>query len=57
MTLLARIVAPLSLLATLAAPLLFCAGALEESAMKQVLLLATVAWFLAAPKWLRGGDA
>jgi hypothetical protein len=57
MRLLARIVAPLSLLATLAAPLMFCADILEESAMKHVLLLATVTWFLAAPKWLRGGDA
>ena len=57
MTRLARIVAPLSLLATLAAPLLFCAGVLEESVMKHILLLATITWFLAAPKWLRGGDA
>ena len=57
MTLVAKVVAPLALVATLAAPLLFCGGALGESAMKQVLLLATMAWFAAAPKWLRGGDS
>jgi hypothetical protein len=56
-TRLARWVAPLSLLATLGAPLLFCAGALSEPAMKQVLLVATVTWFLSAPRWMRGGDS
>jgi hypothetical protein len=56
-TRLARWVAPLSLLATLGAPLLFCAGALSEPAMKQVLLIATVTWFLSAPRWMRGGDS
>jgi hypothetical protein len=57
MTRVARVLAPAALVATLAAPLLLCAGAMGESAMKQMLLLATVAWFVAAPRWLRGGGS
>ncbi len=52
---LAKIVAPLALVATLAAPVLFLGKAMGEGAMKATLLVATVAWFGCAPFWMKGG--
>jgi len=52
---LARIVAPLAIAATLIAPAFFSAGALGEEPMKAMLLAATIAWFVAAPIWMKGG--
>ena len=53
----AKIIALLALLATAVPPLLFAFGLLGETAMKAVLLAATIAWFGAAPFWLKGGEA
>jgi hypothetical protein len=55
MNILARLLAPLALAATLVAPLLYFAGSLPEAPMKATLLVATIAWFAAAPVWLKGG--
>ena len=55
MEILARVLAPLALAATLVAPLLYFAGTLPEAPMKNVLLAATITWFAAAPCWLKGG--
>jgi hypothetical protein len=52
---LARVLAPLALMATLVAPLMYFAGKLPEAPMKHILLAATIAWFAAAPRWLKGG--
>jgi hypothetical protein len=52
----ARIIAPLSLAVTAVSPVLFAFKAMGEGPMKTALLLATVAWFAAAPFWLKGGE-
>jgi len=50
-----KIISVLSLAATLIAPLLFAFKMLGEDPMKAILLLSTVAWFSAAPFWMKGG--
>lgn len=51
----ARILAPLALVATLLSPVLFLFHVMSEEAMKTVLLGAAVAWFVCAPVWMKGG--
>jgi hypothetical protein len=55
MKVVAKIVAPLALAATMGAPALHFAGTLGDTTMKAVLLAATVAWFAAAPVWMESG--
>lgn len=52
---LARALALLALALTLLPPIAFATGHLGDSAMKLLMLVGTVLWFAAAPKWLRGG--
>jgi hypothetical protein len=56
MNALAKPVALLALAATVAAPLLTAFGLLGDGPMKAILLVATIAWFAAAPRWLKGGN-
>lgn len=51
-----KIIAPLSLAATLIPPLLFVFKLMSLDSMKVVLLVATVAWFATAPFWLKGAE-
>ena len=52
----AKILGPLALAATIVPPLLFMLKAMSEGLMKATLLVAAVAWFVAAPFWLKGGE-
>lgn len=52
----ARIIAPLSLAATIIPPLLFLMKIMPIDLMKTIMLLAAVTWFASAPFWLKGGD-
>jgi hypothetical protein len=52
----AKIICLLALAATLVWPTLFAFRITGEGSMKLTLLLAAVAWFAAAPFWLRGGE-
>ena len=52
----ARIVAPLALVATILPPVLFLFKAMGAEAMKATMLIAAVAWFAAAPFWMKGGN-
>jgi len=51
----ARLLSLLALLLTIAPAILYAVGALGDAAMKMALLVGTVLWFVAAPRWLRGG--
>lgn len=51
-----KIIAPLSLVITAVAPLLFAIKAMSEEPMKTALLVSTIAWFATAPFWLKGGE-
>ena len=51
----ARLLSLLALLLTITPAILYAVGVLGGAAMKMTLLLGTVLWFLAAPRWLRGG--
>ena len=42
-----------SLLATIVSPVMFATKLMGEDIMKTIMLLAAVAWFIAAPFWLR----
>lgn len=53
---LARVLAPLALVATLAPPVLFLFKALGEGPMKTTMLVAAIAWFLCSPYWMKGGS-
>lgn len=53
---LARILAPLALVATIAPPVLFLFKAMSEAPMKLIMLFAAVVWFVFAPFWMKGGD-
>lgn len=53
---LARVLAPLALVATLVPPVLYLVQAMGEGTMKLVMLVATVVWFVFAPFWMKGGD-
>lgn len=52
---LARAFALFALVLTLGPAILFACGALSDGAMKLTMLIGTVLWFVAAPRWLRGG--
>jgi len=52
----AKIIAPLSLVATIVPPFLFMIKAMEAGPMKLIMLIATVAWFVCAPFWLKGAE-
>lgn len=51
----ARLLALFALLLTVGPAVLFAAGVLADAPMKALMLIGTVLWFAAAPKWLRGG--
>jgi hypothetical protein len=55
MNALAKILAPLALVATILPPLLFLGNAMSEGPMKAIMLVATIAWFVFAPFWMKGG--
>lgn len=50
----ARIIALLGLLLTVGPAALFAAGMLDEGPMKLAIVVGTLLWFGAAPRWLRG---
>jgi hypothetical protein len=52
----ATLLAPLALVATIVPPVLFAFKLLGEGPMKAAMLVATIAWFAAAPFWLKGGE-
>ena len=52
----AKILAPLALVATILPPLLFLFKTLGEGPMKAAMLVATIVWFATAPFWLKGGE-
>jgi hypothetical protein len=52
----ARIVAPLSLAATIVPPLLFLLKVMPIEPMKITMLIAAIAWFATAPFWLKGAE-
>ena len=52
----AKILGLLSLVGTIVPPILFLTQNLGEGAMKLVMLLSTVVWFVTAPLWMKGGD-
>ena len=45
----------LALALTLGPAILFAAGWLGDMSMKILMLAGTVLWFVAAPRWLKGG--
>ena len=49
----ARLIGLAALTATFAPPALFMAGRMPEASMKVVMLAAAVAWFVAAPFWMK----
>jgi hypothetical protein len=51
----ARILAPLSLVATILPAVLYAFKAIEDGPMKLTMLIATVVWFALSPFWLKGG--
>jgi len=51
-----KILAPLSLVATIVPPVLFMMKAMPANTMKAILLIATVVWFATAPFWLKGAE-
>ena len=52
----ARIIAPLSLAATIIPPVLFLLKMMPLDQVKFIMLVATVSWFVAAPFWLKGAE-
>jgi hypothetical protein len=55
MNAIAKLLAPLSLVATILPPVLFLFHAMSEGAMKVTMLAATIVWFVTAPFWMKGG--
>jgi len=55
MNAIAKVLAPLSLVATILPPLLFLFQAMSEGPMKVTMLVATIVWFATAPFWMKGG--
>lgn len=49
----ARLVGLAALAATIVPPALFMTGRMPETTMKAVMLAAAVAWFAAAPFWMK----
>ncbi len=52
----AKILAPLALVATILPAVLFLFKALGEGPMKATMLIAAVVWFATAPFWMKGGS-
>lgn len=52
----ARILAPLSLAATIVPPVLFLMKVMPIDTMKLTMLIAAVTWFATAPFWLKGAE-
>lgn len=52
----AKVLAPLALVATILPAVLFLFKALGEGPMKATMLVAAIAWFVTAPFWMKGGD-
>ena len=52
MKLAAKLVSVVALVATIAPPLAFAAGAITLTSMQAWMLAATVAWFIATPVWM-----
>lgn len=50
-----RALALLALALTLGPAILFATGLLGDTPMKILMLVGTVLWFAAAPRWLQGG--
>jgi hypothetical protein len=55
MNTIAKILAPLALVATILPAVLNAFKAIEAGPMKLTMLIATVVWFIFAPFWLKGG--
>jgi Na+/proline symporter len=51
-----KILAPLSLVATILPPLLFMWKRMDAASMKAIMLAATITWFVTAPFWLKGAE-
>jgi hypothetical protein len=51
----AKVLAPLALVATILPPVLFLFKVMGEGTMKLTMLIAAVAWFATAPFWMKGG--
>lgn len=51
----ARALALLALALTIGPAILYALGSLGDAPMKVLMLVGTVLWFLAAPRWLKGG--
>ena len=56
MNTIAKILAPLALVATILPAVLYAFKAIEDGPMKLTMLIATVVWFAMAPFWLKGGS-
>lgn len=52
----AKILAPLALVATLLPPVLYLFKAMGEGSMKLTMLVAAIVWFATAPFWMKGGS-
>ena len=52
----AKILAPLALVATVVPPVLFLFQAMAEGTMKVTMLVAAVVWFVFSPYWMKGGS-
>ena len=55
MNTIAKILAPLALVATILPAVLNAFKAIEAGPMKLTMLIATIVWFAFAPFWLKGG--
>ncbi len=49
----AKPISILSLMATIVPPLLFALKLMNEDVMKSIMVPAAIAWFIAAPFWLK----
>lgn len=52
----AKVLAPLALVATILPPMLYLGNAMADGPMKLTMFIATIAWFVFAPFWMKGGD-
>jgi hypothetical protein len=52
----AKILAPIALIATILPAVLYAFKAIEEGPLKLTMLLATIVWFAFSPFWLKGGS-
>lgn len=53
MTMLLRTVSAVALAATIVPPMVYLRGGMDLDAMKSWMALATVAWFVATPFWMK----